>query len=329
LTWNIFDPLRDRHDPWNDFLGHRQGKCIIRTNADVQAYDAHRWVPDQSLSWPQRPEFAQLRTEGAGSHRHFFITSQQHLLEKFTKQMFEAPVWFCGKPVELPKQCWKRLAAEGSAEQRRDYFDRWLARPETELRQLTQQGILHKDSTVADVLRGSGLSHQPALQSAAQWCSAEPVLFEPLTAVSVSAQTHRGWTAASLPAWQRQGFYGLERAGADFFRWTAPHAAVLLQVPPGYYRLRLDMKWLSKLWAGRLDLKINDRPVPCRERRFKSGTLSQVLHAADFPAADNHWLHMHFAPVSTTSWQGKTRALGAPLFSISLEPCSLTADVAS
>lgn len=321
LTWTIFDPLCNRHDPWHDFLGHRQGKSIIRTSAEAQAYDSHRWVPEQSLSWPQRPEFAQLATEDAGSHRHFFVTSQQHWQDKFPKHMFEAPVWFCGKPVELPKQCWKRLAAEGSAEQRRGYFDRWLARPEAALRQLAKQGAVREDSTVADVLRETGLLHGQTLQFTAHPCGFEPVSFQPLTAVPASAQTACGWTATKLPASQRQGFYNLERAGVDFFRWTAPHAAVLLPVPPGDYRLHLDMKRLSKLWAGRLDLALNDRPAPRRDRQFKAGILSQLLHASDFPAADNHWLHMKFAPINTSSWPGETRALGAPLFSIFLDPC--------
>ena len=101
LTWTIVDPLRDRQHSWHAFLGHRQGKSIIRTDADVQAFDSHRWVPDQATRWPNRPEFAALPTEEVGYHNHFFVTSQRHWFEKFSKQDFEPDVWICGKDVEF------------------------------------------------------------------------------------------------------------------------------------------------------------------------------------------------------------------------------------
>ena len=80
------------------------------------------------------------------------------------------------------------------------------------------------------------------------------------------------------------------------------------------------MKQLSSLWAGRLDLRLNDHPVPCRERRLRSGNLIQTLRREDFPAADAVWLHLAFTPVDTSSWGQEQRRLGAPIFSIFLNP---------
>jgi hypothetical protein len=111
----------------------------------------------------------------------------------------------------------------------------------------------------------------------------------------------------------------LERWGVDYFRWTEPHAAVQLRVPAGDYRLRLDMKELSHHWAGRLDLRLNDRPVPCRERRLEAGVLSQAIHRDDLPPVEEIWLHMTFDPVNTTACPQERRLLGAPLFAVFLD----------
>jgi hypothetical protein len=309
LTWTIVDPFLDRQHPWHDFVGHRQGKSIIRTDAAVQAYDSHRWVPDQGLRWPDRPEFVALPTEEVGCHLHFFVIGQRHWLEKFSKQCHEPDVWFCGKDIELPKRRWKQIVNGLPAHELEGYFDRWVARPEEELQRLAQQGVIVEDSMLTDVLRSTG-----ALQ--------EMLPFHPLGEPnqSVAVPFAWGWPAAKIPADQRRGFHGLERSGPHYFRWTEPHAAVQLQVPPGDYRLRLDMKQLSGLWAGRLELRLNDRPVPTRARQLRSGILAQTLCRQDFPAVDQRWLQFEFDPVNTTTWPHEQRRLGAPIFSIFLEP---------
>lgn len=308
LAWTIYDPFHNQQHPWHDFLGHRQGKSIIRTDADIQAYDSHRWVPDQGLAWPTRPEFAELPTEHLGYHNHFFVTSQRHWLDKFPKQAGEPDVWFCGKEVELPKLCWKHLVNRLPANELEGYFDRWIGRSEEELQRLASEGVITKDDNVSEVLRSTGAFQE---MRAIDLVRGRP---QPVRATSTW-----GWPAAKIPADQRQGFYGLEYTNRQYFRWTEPHAAIQLHVPPGDYRLRLDMKHLSHLWAGRLDLRLNDHPVPCRERGLVSGSLSQTVRRADFPPGDTLWLHFAFAPVNTASWGHEQRRLGAPIFSIFLD----------
>src|SRR5262249_950201 len=117
-----------------------------------------------------------------------------------------------------------------------------------------------------------------------------------------------------------EGFHGLEWSGGAVFRWTEPSACLRLRLPPGDYRLCLDMKHLSSLWSGQLQVVLDESPIPCRDRQLQAGVLSQVLLRSDFQPTSEHFLRLEFSPADTSSWPtGEARRLGAPLFEIGFE----------
>jgi hypothetical protein len=308
LTWNFRDPVAGDMHAWTGFLGHREGKALVRTTASVQGFDSHRWVPQQGAVWPRRPEFTELPTEHAGYHLHYYLTGHHHWIEKFRKQSHEPDVWICGTDVELPKRMLRRAALSSPAGAAADYFARYVSRPEKELVELARRGIIEENHDVVSLLQTFGA----ALLGAA---------FRPLSPQGNGSPTgvRRGWTALDMPVDHRQGFFGLERHSGDYFRWAQPDVAVRLAVPPGDYRLRVDMKSLRRLWRGRLDLWCDDRPIPCRHRSFAGGVVQQELRRGDL-SADPFWLRMHFDPIDTSTWPNEVRRLGAPIFSIDLAP---------
>lgn len=101
---------------WRGFLGHRQGKSMVRASARAQAYDSHRWVIDQKHWGTGRPEYAEIPTLWLGCHLHYYLTDPAHLLEKFRKATFEPDRWFCGNAVEPPKQRFKDICREWDVE---------------------------------------------------------------------------------------------------------------------------------------------------------------------------------------------------------------------
>ena len=307
LTSQVLDPLNNKTHAWSGFFGHWQGKTIVRTSADIQSYDPHRWVPRQSVIWPERPEYVELPTEEMGCHLHYFLTSQHQWRDKFTKQSFEPDVWICGKDVELPKLVWRRAIREMKPDQLDDFFDRRIARDERELQDLAQQGLVEENRDVIEILQATE-------------AAIDPPVFHPISVLQQPPPSRGwGWTATEMPTNRRRGFYGLERHGVDYFRWTEPDAAVKLALPRADYRLRLDMKDLASLWSGQLDLRCNDRMIPCRERTVADGILSQTISLKDLPTNGELWLRFTFDPVCTTSWPGEKRSLGAPIFSLFLD----------
>jgi len=322
LAWTIHDPLTGAQTSWRDFLGHRQGKAIIRTGAAVQAYDAHRWVQEQGVRWPTRPEPALAPTEKLGYHLHYYVVDQRHWLKKFPKQQAEPPVWFCGSPVELPKQCWKVATGQLPAAQLEGYFERWIARHDDELATLAEQGLVVKDTIVRDVLAATGVLRRGRLPL--PWRlrrSCQPEDFRPLTVPAPTPASVGAYPLTHVAALEREGFYGLEYNRGAYFRWAQPQAAIRLHAPPGDYQLRLDMKHLARFWRGRLNVRLNDRAVTGREPKLNQvGTLTLPLHRDDFPDTDALWLRLEFDPIDTSRWPKRAHLpLGAPLFGIYLD----------
>jgi len=307
LTWSINDPLTGQSHSWSKFLGHREGKTLVRVAADVQGFDSHRWVPQQGVRWPVRPEFVDLPTEEKGFHLHYFLTDERHWLEKFRKQASQPDVWICGTEMELPKLCWKKAISQLPADRLNGYFDRAIARPEAELTRLAAMGTIGECTDIIDILAILG--------------ETEPARFNPVSGNHVAGRerTGWGWHAAEMPTGDREGFHALERYGSGYFRWTQPNAAVRLQLPVGDYRLRVDMKDLHHLWANRMDVACDDRPIPCRDRVLENGMLHQIIRQQDLPSDNPFWLKLAFDPIQTEAGSPDTRLLGAPIFSVFME----------
>jgi hypothetical protein len=132
------------------------------------------------------------------------------------------------------------------------------------------------------------------------------------------------YPAALTPVVDLKGSHPLEIVGGEIFRWLEPYAALRLQTVPALYWLRLHMRQLCGLWANKLDLSMNGRSIPARERHIEAGTLSQLLLPEDFTRGPDYWLEMRFAPVNTAAMRPPDpRSLGAPLFRLTLEPYAL------
>lgn len=263
LEWRILDPLTGDLHAWNDFLGHRQGKYLVRTSLAVQGYDSHRWVPEQGRRAPDRPQFVPLPTEELGCHWHFFVTDQDHWRGKFRKQAFEPETWPCGSAVELPKVLWRRAASLGTEREVGDYFARWIARPEDELRGLAARGLVVESRAVESVLREAGHLDGDALRWPKRAAArSSPQGFRPADdrgpALEVDAAGRiLDYPAALTPAERLRGAHELETFEGRPFRWLEPQAALRLAVPPGAYRLHLHMDRLALLWTGQLALALD------------------------------------------------------------------------
>jgi len=325
LDWRIYDPFSGETHPWREFLGHREGKYLVRTSLVVQGYDSHRWVPEQGLRFPDRPQFVPLPTEDRGWHWHFYTTSQRHWRDKFRKQAFEPEQWICGNPVELPKLLWRRAAAAPDSAVP-DYFAQWIARPSDALRELAMRGLVVEEDGVETVLREAGHLVRDTLVLPKRYRGPAPEPFHPCRDQGPSlAQDALGrvldYPAALTSAADLKGSHPLEILGGEVFRWLEPNAAVRLRTIPERYRLHLHMRDLRRLWAGELDLSMNGRSIPARERQIEAGTISQLLLPEDFTGGPDYWLEMRFAPIDTAAMCPQDpRALGAPLFRLTLEP---------
>jgi hypothetical protein len=324
LSWRILDPLTGVVADWKGFLGHRLGKSIVRTSAVVQAFDSHWWVPDQGVPSGVRPEYVPLRTERTGIHLHFYVSGQEQWHQKFWKDATGPDVYLCGTPVEFPKRCWRHAIKRLPAAQLAGYFDRWVARPEEELLQLCRDGVVIESDLPEAVLREAGVLRGGDVRLP-QFHLRRTELFRPWSDPRSQFEKQSPVVRLRYPLSQArellQGFYGLEWYGADLFRWAGPSASLRLRLPPGDYRLCIHMKGLVSMWAGRFDVSLNGRPVPCRDRRLENGVLSQVLLRSDFPSAAEFVLGLEFPPLDTSSWPtSDSRQLGAALTEISFEP---------
>jgi hypothetical protein len=322
LEWNVYDPVSGQAKPWAGFLGHRRGKSIVRTSADVQGYDSHRWAPEQGADYPHWPQYVELPGEDLGFHWHFIVCGARQWQDKFRKLAFEPESWFCGTPVELPKQVWKRAAGRFSDREAIDYFDRWIARPEEELARLARLGVVAEDDGVEAVLREAGCLDGDLLRLPGGAPGVPPETFHPMRARSPEPSGLRlSYPAARTAPELLRGFHPLERSGPDYFRWAEPRAAVKLSLPAGDYRLSLEMKHLCSLWRGEVRLALNDTPVPPRRRRLHEGTLTQLLLSEDFPEAAELWLRLDSPRIDTSAWPvPDPRSLGMPVFGIAFEP---------
>jgi Glycosyl transferase family 2 len=323
LEWRLYDPVSGETHAWREFIGHRQGKYLVRTSLAVQAYDSHRWVPEQGRRFPDRPQFVPLPTEDRGWHLHFYTSSQRQWRDKFRKLAFEPERWICGNPVEPPKLLWRRATAAPDA-LIADYFPRWIAWPIDDLRALATRGLVVEEDGVEAVLREAGHLAGDTLILPEHYArrAAEP--FYPASDKGPSlARDVLGrvldYPAALTPAVDLKGSHPLEIVGGEIFRWLEPYAAFRLQTVPARYWLRLHMGELCGLWAGTLDLSMNGRPIPARERHIEAGTLLQLLLPDDFTHGPDYWLEMRFAPVDTAAMRPPDpRPLGAPLFRLTL-----------
>jgi hypothetical protein len=148
----ILDPISGQKQKFDRYLGHDQGKSIVRTSADVQAFNPHRWTTNQGVAPPDFPVDVALPTESRGCHFHYLLVNPPQWQKKYAQFDGLAMNWPSGVPLSFPKGAWRKAAVEMSPEEAAAYLDECLFREPAELDDLVRGGKIHKETDVATIL---------------------------------------------------------------------------------------------------------------------------------------------------------------------------------
>ena len=152
FTQRILDPTTGNKMKFDRYLGHNQGKSIVRTAADVQAFNPHSWTTDQGIAAPEFPEEIPIPTEERGCHFHYLIVTPEQWRKKFGAFEGLAKAWPSGTPLAFPKSAWREAALTMSESEAADYLDEWVFRTREELDQLAADGHLQIEPDVNSIL---------------------------------------------------------------------------------------------------------------------------------------------------------------------------------
>jgi hypothetical protein len=142
ISRDVLDPGTDRLEKLTKWMGHNQGKSIVRTSAAAAPLNQHRW----------RGLHSELKTTTTGRHYHFIVTSAEHWQSKYQKLSEEASHWPNGEPVPFPKQAWKKASMTFLPEEAARYYDRWVAITPAQAEKYTSEGKAVRDRHVQRVL---------------------------------------------------------------------------------------------------------------------------------------------------------------------------------
>lgn len=148
----ILDPTTGKTMKFNRYLGHNQGKSIVRTAADVQAFNPHSWTTNQNIAAPNFPEEIPIPTENRGCHFHYLIVTPEQWQKKFGAFDGLAKNWPSGAPIRFPKSAWREAALTMSEKQAAEYLDEYVFRPRAQLRQLAREKKLQIEPDVGRIL---------------------------------------------------------------------------------------------------------------------------------------------------------------------------------
>ena len=136
LERDLLDPSTGTIRRLDKLIGHKEGKSIVRVDADVEPRLAHRW---------RAVGGGPLRREFTGFHYHFLLTSGAHFLEKYGKMAHDPDCFHNGQPVPFPKQAFKDAARTMAAGELERFYDEWVAMDCGELERLVERGSVIKD----------------------------------------------------------------------------------------------------------------------------------------------------------------------------------------
>ena len=145
LTRPVLDPTTGKLQNLGKWIGHNQGKSIVRVQADVLPVNAHTWMkvdPGQTI-----------HEMNVGWHYHFVVGNAEHWREKYSKLSWEPETWENGNPVPFPKQAWKTASIRMTTSEAEQYYRNWVAIPEAAARRLTDRGLLSRERNVARVMK--------------------------------------------------------------------------------------------------------------------------------------------------------------------------------
>ena len=344
----IFDPVTGETSMWAGFLGHDVGKPLLRTTANALGYHSHRWVRRQATPRDRvrarRLVDDPLPTVTAGSLYHFNVVSAAHWRAKYLKVADEPAFWPSGHPVELPRQCWKRASRALDPAAAAQYFARWVALPDAELRALRAAGRVSVDHTVEAVLRAagclegrpSGRALGPARPSGGPGEARDARAGGPRRSSSSSRNPSPSRPSAGRGEQPGHPSRVPGRPGEDRAprlpsgRGVRGRSLLLGHArgqDPAHHpprRLRAGRAHAAPGHAlVRRSPRFPRRPGARTARADRSvGAVKFLIEAAAFPAAENAWLRLETSPVDTAAWPGEWRTLGMPIFELAFTPTS-------
>ena len=148
----ILDPTTGKKMKFDRYLGHNQGKSIVRTSADVQAFNPHGWTTNQGVAAPEFPDEIPIPTEELGCHFHYLIVTPEQWQKKFGAFDGLAKKWPSGVPLAFPKSAWREAALKMSPQEAADYLDEWVFRTTEELDQLARENQLQIEPEIGQIL---------------------------------------------------------------------------------------------------------------------------------------------------------------------------------
>lgn len=152
LIREILDPVSGEKVLVKKFLGHQLGKSIVRTEADVQAYNSHFWTRNQNVMQPDFPEKIDIPTEHFGCHYHYLLITPEQWRKKYQQYNGLATTWPNGMDVPFPKLAWRHASESMSPDEIRDYLYTWVFVSIERARKLVSQGKIVAELDVHDII---------------------------------------------------------------------------------------------------------------------------------------------------------------------------------
>ncbi len=118
----IMDPLTGKARQMDRWLGHNQGKSLVRTSARVEALNAHTWVKWQDSKEPGTGWNLPVPTLRQGWHAHYYCIEADTWLKKFQDVARNHERWHTGDRVVFPKYEWSKVSVNMTPEQARAYL---------------------------------------------------------------------------------------------------------------------------------------------------------------------------------------------------------------
>jgi Glycosyl transferase family 2 len=149
----LFDPIsRQYRTRASGFFGHNLGKALIRTSADVQAYNAHQWTIRQSVRANEFPKKVSVPTINRGFHCHFLVISPSQWLKKYRSFANHFTTWPSGLKVGFPKMEWTKMSLEYPLPEIYAYLNNYVFESIERARQFVDAGCLVKDTRLRSLI---------------------------------------------------------------------------------------------------------------------------------------------------------------------------------
>ena len=311
----LHHPVTGREERWSGFLGHVQGKSIIRTEARVRAHDSHRWAPEQAIEEGERPLFSRVAAIEKGWHAHYFLTSGNHLAEKGEKHSFQPEVWPCQTPVEKPIEIFKETARSGTKEQVEASATQHFLQPLEKLETVAKEREATLDPRIYRITEYVVQNFEPSTDETKSNTKNVSIL-------SPENRNPLSYDPAEVPPSRLCGFYPVELYQNIPFRWMEPSASIQISVPPGTYIVTVGtIQGIDDQCQCLEELSINlgGNDLDDFEIDHQAGTLRVKV---DIPESKEDYIKLELSVPEDAEFiiPSEERILAVPIRRLSFEP---------